>query len=123
MVTDWKDISGGLKQGETVSWGWFGGGRQWVTGSGSVVTEGAKIERGEGVGWGEVGVVPTFSTNADFKHPGAETVSSWHTEAGVGGVVFGTHKDITRGCEAVRLDAFHVHILHVGQMNGPEERQ
>lgn len=80
----------------------------------------------EGVGsggGGEVGGVPTFSTNADFKHPGAETVSSWHTEAGVGGVVVGTHEDVTRGCKAVRLDAFHVHILHVGQMNGPEERQ
>lgn len=56
----------------------------------------------------------TFSTNADFKHPGAETVSSWHTEALVSGVVFGTHEYVPRGCEAVRLDAFHLHVFHIG---------
>lgn len=64
----------------------------------------------------------TFSTNADFKHPGAETVSSWHTEALVGGVVFGTHEDVTGGCEAIGLNAFHLHVFHIGQMDGPEAR-
>lgn len=65
----------------------------------------------------------TFSTNADFKHPGAETVSSWHTEAFVSGVLFGAHEHVIRGCEAVRLDAFHVHVFHVGQMDRPMGRK
>lgn len=79
-------------------------------GSGTVVTE------------GETGQSLTFSTNADFKHPGAETVSSWHTEALVSGVVFWTHEYVTRGCEAVRLDAFHLHVFHIGEMDRPKER-
>lgn len=57
---------------------------------------------------------PTFSTNADFKHPGAETVTSWHTEARVGGVVFGAHEDVIRGCKAVCLNPFHLHVFHIG---------
>ncbi len=56
----------------------------------------------------------TLSTNADFEHPGAETVSSWHTETFVCGVVFWAHEDVTRGCEAVRLDAFYLHIFNIG---------
>lgn len=64
----------------------------------------------------------TFSANADFKHPGAETVSSWHTEALVCGVVFGTHEDVSRGCEAVGLNAFHLHVFHIGQMDRPKAR-
>ncbi len=63
---------------------------------------------------GQTGHSLTFSTNADFKHPGAETVPSWHTEALVSGVVFRAHEYITRGCKAVRLDAFHLHVFHIG---------
>lgn len=70
---------------------------------------------------GEMGLSLTFSTNADFKHPGAETVSSWHTEALVSGVVFGAHEDVTGGCEAVCLDAFHLHIFHIGEMDRPKK--
>lgn len=65
----------------------------------------------------------TLSTNADFKHPGAETVSSWHAETLVSGVFFGIHEDIIRGCETVRLDAFHLHVFHIGEMDGPKERK
>lgn len=65
----------------------------------------------------------TFSTNADFKHASAETVSSRHAEALVAGVVFGTHKNVTGGCEAIRLDPFHLHILHIGKMDGSDERK
>lgn len=95
-------------------WRWVG---NWVRLYG--YRGGSRVRDGEGRS-SKVGAVPTFSTNADFKHPGAEAVSSWHTEAGVGGVVFRTHEDVTGGREAVRLDAFHLHVLHIGQMNGPE---
>lgn len=86
-------------------------------GSGSLVTW-----------WGGVGDQGverplTFSTNADFKHAGAKTVSSWHAEALVAGVVFGTHENVTGGCEAIRLDAFHLHVLHIGKMDGSGERK
>lgn len=63
----------------------------------------------------------TFSTNADFKHPGAEAVAGWHAEAFVGGIFFGAHEHVIRGRKAVRLDAFHLDVLHVGKMDGPDE--
>lgn len=72
---------------------------------------------------GEMGHLLTFSTNADFKHPGAETVSSWHAEALISGVVFGAHEDVTGRCEAVRLDAFDLHVFHIGQMDRPKETE
>lgn len=62
----------------------------------------------------------TFSTNADFEHPGAEAISSWHTEALISGVVFGTHEDITGRGKSVRLDAFHLHVFHIGKVDRPE---
>lgn len=65
----------------------------------------------------------TFSTNADFKHTGAETVSSRYAEALIAGVVFGTHENVTGGCEAIGLDAFNVHVLHIGKMDGSDERK
>lgn len=61
----------------------------------------------------------TFSTNADFEHPGAEAISSWHAETLISGVVFGTHEDITGRCKSVRLDAFHLHVFHIGQVDRP----
>lgn len=63
----------------------------------------------------------TFSTNADFKHPGAEAVAGRHAEAFVGGIFRGAHENVVGGREAVRLDAFHLHIIHVGKMDGPDQ--
>lgn len=79
-------------------------------------------------GWGGVGDQGaewplTFSTNTDFKHAGAETVSSRHAEALVAGVVFGTHENVTGGCEAIRLNAFHLHVLYIGKMDGSDGRK
>lgn len=62
----------------------------------------------------------TFSTNADFKHPGAEAVAGRHAEACVGGIFLGAHEHVVGGREAIRLDAFHLHVLHVGKMDGPD---
>lgn len=70
-----------------------------------------------------MGGAPTFTTNTDFQHPGAKTVSSWHTEALVGGVLFRAHEYVLRGREAVSLDAFHIHIFHICQMYGPRKRE
>lgn len=73
-------------------------------------------------GWGEGGPWQwfTISTNADFEHPGAETISSWHAETLISGVFFGIHEDITRGCKSVRLNAFHLYVFHIGKMDWPE---
>lgn len=65
----------------------------------------------------------TFSTNADFKHPGAEAVAGRHAEAFVGGIFLGAHEHVVGGREAVRLDAFHLHVPYVSQMDGPDERR
>lgn len=63
----------------------------------------------------------TFSTNADFKHPGAEAVAGRHAEAFVSGIFRGAHENVIGGREAVRLDAFHLHIIHIGKMDGPDQ--
>lgn len=88
------------------------------------VINGKKVRLYGNAGWGGGGAGQslTFSTNTDFKHPGAETVSSWHTEALVSGVVFGTHEYVVGGCEAICLDAFHLHVFHIGEMDRPKER-
>lgn len=79
-------------------------------------------ERGRGGDGGFNAASLTFSTNADFKHPGAEAVAGRHAEAFVGGIFLGAHEHVVGGREAVRLDAFHLHVLHVGQMDGPDQR-
>lgn len=60
------------------------------------------------------GVIPTVTTNADFKHPGAKAVSSRHTETLINRVFRGAHEDIAGGCKAVRRDAFNLHVFHKG---------
>ena len=65
----------------------------------------------------------TFSANADFEHPGAQAVTGRHAEACVGGVVFGGLEHVYRGSVAIRLDAFHLHVFHIAQVDGPEEGQ
>lgn len=61
----------------------------------------------------------TFSANADFKHPGAEAVAGRHAEALVGGIFLRAHENVVGGREAVRLDALHLHVVHVGKVDGP----
>lgn len=70
--------------------------------------------------WEEIWHLFTLSTNADFEHSSAEAISSWHTETLISGVVFGTHEDITGGCKSVCLDAFYLHIFHIGKVDRPE---
>lgn len=65
----------------------------------------------------------TLSTNADFKHPSAEAVAGRHAEAFVGGIFLGAHEDVVGGRKAVRLDAFHLHVLHIGKMDGPDQQR
>lgn len=61
----------------------------------------------------------TFSANTDFKHPGAKAVPSWHTEAGVSGVLLRTLQDVVGRGETVGWDALHVHVLNITQMDRP----
>lgn len=97
---------------------------------GNCVTEAARTRRD--VKWvagiwvralGEWAAARTLSANANFEHPGAEAVSSRHAEARVGGVVFRAHEDVARRGKAERLDAFHLHVIHVRQMNRPGGRK
>lgn len=80
------------------------------------------IWRGDGTEPGLVGVGKwfTFSTNTDFEHSGAKTISSWHTESLISGVFFGTHEDITGGCKSVCLNAFYLHVFHITKVDRPE---
>ena len=65
----------------------------------------------------------TFAANANFQHAGVQAVPGRHAEALVGWVDLGTLQHVLGGREAVRLDAFHLHVLHVGQVDRPEERK